>query len=311
MTSSWQPSASIDLLHNRANILRQLREFFAARGVMEVETPVLCPTSVTDPYIESIPAASGYLQTSPEYAMKRLLAAGSGPIYQITKAFRQEEIGRYHHPEFTLLEWYRPEWDHHALMDEMDALLQMVLHCGPAARHPYQSLFETHLEFNPHTATLPELRACAEKHKIQLHGDLHGNDDWLNLLLTHCIEPELGQDAPCFIYDFPASQAMLARVRQAKFPVASRFEVYFRGIELANGFHELQDADEQRQRFENNLRVRKEMGLAPMPIDEYFLAALRHGLPDCSGVALGIDRLVMLAAKRDSIRDVMSFAIKG
>lgn len=313
--NEWCPSASLENLRVRAQILKSIRDFFAARNVTEVETPLLCHTSVTDPHIHSIPALFRshsqeklyYLQTSPEYAMKRLLAAGSGPIYQITKAFRQGEIGRFHNPEFTMLEWYRPGFNHHDLMNEMDELLQIVLKTSAAERKSYAELFQSHLGIDPHHAMLDELIACAEKNNVSVEGDISDRDTWLHLLLSHCIEPLLSNDRPCFIYNFPASQAALARIQSTNPPVASRFEVYFKGIELANGFHELQDAKEQRKRFEKNLVERKRLGLSELLIDEHFLAALEHGLPDCAGVALGIDRLVMLAMNADCIQEMLSF----
>lgn len=313
----WQPSASIENLRKRAAIIKQIRDFFTARGVMEVETPIMCHTSVTDPFIQSIPAlfqahpeeneTRYYLQTSPEYAMKRLLAAESGAIFQITKSFRQGEVGRLHNPEFTMLEWYRPAFDHHQLMDEMDELLQLVLTMPPANRMTYAELFQTHLHINPHLASCDELAACAQANHVSIATDIHDKDTWLNILMSHCIEPHLGQDKPIFVYDFPASQAALARIQNTNPPVASRFEVYVKGMELANGFHELQHAEEQRKRFENNLLARKSLGLNELVIDEYFIAALKHGLPDCAGVALGIDRLIMIAINGSTIADVLSF----
>jgi elongation factor P--(R)-beta-lysine ligase len=314
---SWQPSAPIENLRHRARIQKQIRDFFAARGVMEVETPLLCHTSVTDPFIQSIPAlfqahpqkneVRHYLQTSPEYAMKRLLAAGSGAIYQMGKAFRQGEIGRLHNPEFTMLEWYRPGFDHHDLMDEMDALLQAVLNTPAAFRITYADLFHSFLAIDAHHASLDELMMCAKNHGISVAEKSDDRDTWLSILMTHVIEPQLGTDRPCFLYDFPASQAALARLQPGHPPVASRFEVYFRGTELANGFHELQDANEQRFRFEKNLAERKRLGLRELPIDEWLLAALQHGLPDCAGVALGVDRLILLAIQSEKIADVLSF----
>lgn len=313
----WQPSASIDTLKQRAHILQKIRTFFIERGVMEVETPLLCHASVTDPHIQSIPALfqslsshhteTCYLQTSPEYAMKRLLAAGSGPIFQLTKSFRQGEVGRFHNPEFTMLEWYRPGFDHHQLMNEMDALLQLVLKTPAAERKTYTGLFAELLQIDAHHATIEELKACAAHHQLHVAADIQDRDTWLQLLMSKYIEPRIGQEAPCFVYDFPASQAALAKIQPSTPPVASRFEVYFKGIELANGFHELQDVHEQRKRFENNIAERKKLKMSPMPIDEFFLSALAHGLPDCSGVALGIDRLIMLAVHAAAIKDVISF----
>ncbi|TAK73716.1 MAG: elongation factor P--(R)-beta-lysine ligase [Gammaproteobacteria bacterium] len=313
----WQPSATIEHLRIRAQVLKTIRDFFAARGVMEVETPLMCHTSVTDPFIQSIPVLFQahpqeqeqryYLQTSPEYAMKRLLAANSGAIYQITKAFRQGEIGRFHNPEFTMLEWYRPQYHHHDLMDEMDELLQLILNMPAAERKSYAEVFQLFLHFDPHAASLEELAACAKQQGVVVAENVTDRDTWLQLLMSYCIEPQLGHDRPYFIYDFPASQAALARIQPGNPPVASRFEVYVQGIELANGFHELLDAKEQRKRFEHNLRERQQLGLTELLIDEYFLAALAHGLPDCAGVALGIDRLMMLVMQRQTIKEVVSF----
>lgn len=313
----WQPSASLENLQRRAAIIRNIRAFFEKRGVLEVDTPLLSHTSVTDPYIESIPVhlksstmeETYYLQTSPEYAMKRLLAAGSGPIFQICKAFRQGEHGKIHNPEFTMLEWYRPFYDHHQLMNEMDDLLQMILHCKPAERKSYSSLFAP-IGLDPHTASIDDCKKAAETLGINVIAELEDRDDWLQLILSEKIEPEIGQECPCFIYDFPASQAALSRLQNTEPAVASRFEVYFKGLELANGFHELNDPIEQRRRFENNIAKREAMNLKPLPVDEFFLAALAHGLPDCAGVALGVDRLVMIATNAPMIHDILSFDIR-
>jgi lysyl-tRNA synthetase class 2 len=277
----------------------------------------MCRASVTDPYIQSIPALfqaqasreeiRHFLQTSPEYAMKRLLAAGSGAIFQISKAFRQGEIGHHHNPEFSMIEWYRPGFTHHDLMNEVDELLQFVLDKPAAERKTYAELFMQYLHIDPHTVSVDELAACARKNNISVAGEIEDADTWLQILMSEYIEPRIGQDRPCFVYDFPASQAALARVIPGNPPTASRFEVYYRGIELANGFHELQDAGEQRKRFEKNVMQRRQAALNEMMIDEFFLSALEHGLPDCAGVALGVDRLVMLACECGKIADVLSF----
>ena len=316
--TDWQPTASNANLRQRAAFIAKIREFFQSRGVLEVETPLLSHATVTDPYVLSIPAVftqSGsaveekvFLQTSPEYAMKRLLASGSGPIYQICKAFRQGDLGKIHNPEFTMLEWYRPSFDHHQLMDEMDEFLQHVLGTPEAKRFTYAEIFTTVVGINPHTADLDALNVCIRKHGIDLHACLTHRNDALDILFTHIIEPQMNSDQPIFLYDYPVSQAALAKIRSEENPpVASRFEVYFKGIELANGFHELQNVDEQRKRFENDLRLRNENHISSVPVDENFLAALAAGLPDCSGVALGVDRLVMLALQAASLREVVSF----
>jgi lysyl-tRNA synthetase class 2 len=249
-----------------------------------------------------------WLQTSPEFAMKRLLAAGSGPIYQLCRAFRDGEAGARHNPEFTILEWYRPGWDHHRLMDEIDELLQTVLDTDACERLTYGEAFARHAGLDPHGAPQPELErrvealGVADPHKLR-------RDDLLDLILTHEIEPQLGAPGPTFVHDYPASQAALARVRNGKPPLAERFEVFVDGVELANGYHELVDPYEQRRRFENDLEARRREGLPDVPMDEHLLAALEHGLPSCAGVALGVDRLVMLAAGTLEISDVIAFPI--
>ena len=315
-SNNWQPTAAINELRLRADILTNIRAFFMARDVLEVETPLMCHTSVTDPFIESIPAfyqahpqepaQRFYLQTSPEYAMKRLLAADSGSIFQLCKAFRQAENGRLHNPEFTMLEWYRIGFNHLQLMHEVDALLQTILQTQPADYITYQQLFHDQLNVDVQHDSLNTLQQCAIDNHINVDAIITDRDTWLNLLLTHCIEPALGRERPCFIYDFPASQAALARMN-ADGETAARFEIYYHGMELANGFHELQNVDEQRRRFESNNAARTALQLETMPIDELFLSGLEAGLPDCSGVALGIDRLVMLAAEKTTIHDVISF----
>jgi lysyl-tRNA synthetase class 2 len=302
--NTWQPTASTENLKKRAEIITQIREFFASRNVLEVETPLLSKATVTDVHLHSLKTTGNlYLQTSPEYAMKRLLANGSSSIYQICKAFRDDESGRLHNLEFTILEWYRVGFNHHQLMDEMDELLQLILSMGVATRYSYQEIFEKFLKINPHNVDVATLQSYAREHKINLAID--DKDALLQLLVSEVIEPKLKDVV--FIYDYPASQAALAKIRKAKFPVAERFEVYVDGIELANGFHELQDAREQRQRFLNDLEKRQQLGYPKIPLDENFLASLEYGLPACAGVALGVDRLIMLALGVSHISQVLSF----
>jgi lysyl-tRNA synthetase class 2 len=315
----WRPSAPRENLQLRARILAEIRAFFSARSVMEVETPLLGAAAATDPHLDSFAcryhgphAPQGcdlYLQTSPEFAMKRLLAAGSGPIYQICKAFRNGEAGRRHNPEFSLLEWYRPGVDHHGLMDEVEALIDALLHTGPARRMSYEALFEQALGLDVFRLSVDQARACLREHGVNVNLDETTRDDWLALILTHILEPRLGPGA-VFIHDFPASQAMLARLDGNDPPRAQRFELYVDGVELANGFHELADAAEQRRRFEQDRHQRRRHGLAEVPMDETLIHALQHGLPDCAGVALGLDRLLMLAAETDCIAEVVSFPIE-
>lgn len=314
----WMPSASITQLQQRARLLQDIRQFFAERKVLEVDTPAMSQATVTDIHLQTFQTqfvgpdyAAGqtlYLMTSPEFHMKRLLAAGSGCIYQISKAFRNEENGRYHNPEFTLLEWYRVGFDHHDLMDEMDALLQKILATKTAERITYQHAFQRVLKLCPLEASLAELKQAAALLGLSdIAEPEQDRDTLLQLLFSIGIEPHIGQEVPVFVYDFPASQAALAKVNRHDPRVADRFEVYFKGIELANGFHELDDAAEQRRRFEQDNRQRLAMGLAAQPIDEHLLAALVAGLPACAGVALGIDRLIMLALGEDHIDRVTAF----
>lgn len=314
----WMPTASIPQLKQRASVLQTIRQFFAARDVLEVDTPAMSHATVTDIHLHTFQTefvgpgyASGghlHLMTSPEFHMKRLLAAGSGSIYQISKAFRNEESGRYHNPEFTMLEWYRVGFDHHALMDEMEALLQQVLSIDAAERMTYQQAFETVLNVCPLQGSMNELRQAAAKLGLSdIAEPEQDRDTLLQLLFSIGIEPYIGQQVPAFVYDFPASQAALAKINSADSRVADRFEVYFKGIELANGFHELDNPDEQLARFEADNAKRCEMGLAKQPIDYHLIAALQAGLPACAGVALGIDRLIMLALGEDHIDKVTAF----
>lgn len=309
----WQPTASINHLRLRAKLIATIRHFFTERDVLEVDTPLLCRSTATDPHIHSLTTSDiplpYYLQTSPEFAMKRLLAAGSGSIYQLAKAFRRDEQGRHHNVEFTLLEWYRVGFDHQQLMDEVDALLQAVLKTDSADRCTYAELFQQYLQLDPHQSTALQLQQCAQAQGISgfIPDDADDKDSWLHLLLSHCIEPHVGQDKPLFITDFPASQAALAKIRAGDPPVAERFELYYRGVELANGYHELTHTSEQQRRFMADNRQRQARQLPQIPIDERLLAALQHGMPECAGVALGIDRLMMLAAGANAISEVISF----
>ena len=243
--------------------------------------------------------------------MKRLLAAGSGAIYQMCRAFRDGESGRLHNPEFTLLEWYRPGYDHHALMDELDQLMDRLL--GPAAasrRLTYGDAFRLHAGIDPFAASTAAMLSAARRAGLHVAGDgLPDRDMLLDFLFTHAVQPRLG-DGRAYVYDYPASQAALARVRPGSPPVAERFELFLNGIEIANGYHELADASEQRRRFEADNAARERIAKPPMPVDERLLAALEHGLPGCAGVAVGLDRLIMLAAGETSIDTVMAFPIE-
>ena len=309
--SDWRPTAPIAALRRRAEILSSIRAFFAARGVLEVETPLLSAATVTDVHLHSLAATTAdggrrYLQTSPEFHMKRLLAAGSGPIFQLGRAVRDGESGRRHNLEFTMLEWYRPGFGHQRLMNEIDELLGEILGTPHAERLTYRGAFLRHAGVDPFAAPIEELRSAVLRSGVADPG-LDDRDGLLSLLVGAVVEPRLGRGRPSFLYDYPASQAALARIRPGDPPVAERFEVYVDGVELANGFHELTDAAEQRARFEADLADRRRSGLEEPPVDERLLAALAAGLPDCAGVALGVDRLVMIALGAADIAEVIAF----
>lgn len=308
---TWQPSATIEALQQRAKLLRQIREFFQQRDYLEVETPGMAHFGVTDVYLKNIKAQFRgevyYLQTSPEFHMKRLLAAGSGPIFQLARVFRDDELGRWHNPEFTLLEWYQLNINHHTLLDEVDALLQVVLGVKPLLRKTYRQIFLELCNLDPFIASISELQDALSAHQLNnvLAANERERDQYLFLLMSHLIEPQLaGEKVPVAIYDFPPSQAALAKVNHG---VAERFEVYFRGVELANGFHELTDSNVQMTRFKKDLALREKKGFESMAADTYLLQALQAGLPSCSGVALGIDRLVALALAEPAIAKVQAF----
>lgn len=314
----WRPSASLENLQTRAAILEGMRTFFRHRGVLEVDTPALSMAGVTDPNIESFgcdaPGAvvgRRYLHTSPEFPMKRLLCAGLGDIYQIAKVFRQGESGRRHNPEFTLLEWYRVGFSLFQLMAEVAELVEGALATSrtlAASEYlSYGEVFDRYLALDPHRATSTQLQRIAEVQGVAPVGGEMTRDGWLDLLMATRIEPQLGQDRLTFVYDYPASQAALARVRPGEPAVAERFELYLNGVELANGFHELADASEQRHRFEVENQRRTVAGQRSVPCDERLLAALEAGLPDCSGVAVGVDRLMMVVVAASSIDEVIAF----
>ncbi|MFK5891865.1 MAG: EF-P lysine aminoacylase EpmA [Pseudomonadota bacterium] len=343
-SNTWQPNSSIEILRFRAELLANIRSFFKQKQVFEVETPLLSQAATCDVFIDSFSTSqygkNYYLHTSPEFAMKRLLASGSGDIYQIAKVFRQEESGSKHNPEFTLLEWYRTGFTDQDLMAEVADLINTLLSLQSSTfhllvnQHPvfkqvnltkdsqleveflsYRDCFIQTLSLNPHTATVSELKHCAEK--FNLHNTLSDQDEkdrWLELLLSCVIEKTLSGtlDKPkmTFLYDYPASQASLARIAENNHGerVAKRFELYLGGMELANGFYELDNASEQLQRFEKDNQHRIKLGKASVPIDHHLIAALEHGLPSCAGVALGIDRLLMVMLGKTHIDEVLSFS---
>jgi elongation factor P--(R)-beta-lysine ligase len=286
--------------------------------VLEVETPILSTAAVTDPQIESLATRINgmprpfFLSTSPEFAMKRLLAAGSGDIYQLCKVFRDGEVGRWHNPEFTLLEWYRLGFDDAALMNEVESLVAELLApdraLALAERLSYGEAMRQHAGVDPHSAGEDELARAAERFGAASVSALD-RDARLDLLMGLVVGPKLGRDRPCFVCDYPASQASLARLKPGAPPVAARFELYLDGVEIANGFHELSNAQDQRNRFLGDLDIRRARGQIEPPIDERLLAALEAGLPDCAGVALGFDRLVALALGAESLAQTIAFPI--
>ncbi|WP_373684541.1 EF-P lysine aminoacylase EpmA [Acinetobacter sp. YH12057] len=316
---NFQPSCELTALRARATMYAQIRQFFAARDVLEVETPVLSQAGVTDVHLASVQAQrhvngqkqTHYLQTSPEFAMKRLLASGSGPIYQICKVFRDDEHGRKHNSEFTMLEWYRPGFSLKDLMFEVTDLLNETLKQRFGEIRPtilsYKHAFMDRLDLNPLQATLQDLKDCCRRVGLSL--DL-GEDrlGYMDLLFSHYVEPSLGFDAPVFLTDFPPEMASLAKTRVDEDGelVAARFELYIEGLELANAYDELIDADVLRSRFEADNAERAKLGLHVMPIDEYLLAALPH-MSECAGIALGIDRLLMVAMNQLKLEKVISF----
>lgn len=301
------------MLRARARLVTEIRGFFAERAVLEVETPILSAAATVDPQIDSFATTCGrWLKTSPEFAMKRLLAAGSGSIWQLARVFRVDECGRHHNPEFSLLEWYRPGWDHRQLIDECEALLQAV---GAAPqgceRLTYRDAFITLAAVDPFADSLARLRSALPPGLADLApptGDgAVPRDFLLDLLMSHVVGPKLGVDAPLVLIDFPASQAALARIRPGDPPVAERFEIFWRGLEMANGFHELTDPVEQQRRFVADQQRRAEQGRTVPPFDARLISAMTHGLPDCAGVAIGLDRLLMLLQARPALGEVLAF----
>lgn len=320
MSGEWLPSASLESLRLRARLYASIREFFAERGVLEVETPILSMAGNTDPNIASFSArfegsvnsgsAQRWLRTSPEFPLKRLLAAGVGDCYELGRVFRNGEAGRRHNPEFTMLEWYRVGWDHQRLMQDVDELVQSALALVDATvsveRVAYRELYRRAFGFDAFIASMSELRAPLADIAIDPQG--LDRDDWLDLLMTHRLQPTFASDRLLFVYDYPASQCALARLRrQGNDTVAERFEAYLGTQELANGYHELADATEQRARFERDLSRRAQRGSAAPALDERLLAALGQGLPECAGVALGVERLLMAMLGSDDLAEVIAF----
>jgi elongation factor P--(R)-beta-lysine ligase len=320
MMNAWQSAASLESLRERADVYRHIREFFFARQVLEVQTPMLSQAGNSDFNIESFqvqftgPALAGqaarWLRTSPEFALKRLLAGGIGDCYELGRVFRNGEFGSRHNPEFSMLEWYRVGWTHLDLIEECTDLLQQLFAAQGRSlqvlRVPFAELFLQQFGLDPHTCSDESLFTMLDA-RVAINPDGLQRDDALDLLLTHCIEPTFPADQLTAIVDFPASQCALAKIRRdAHVAVAERFELYLGPVELANGYHELTDASEQRMRFEADLNKRRLAGKPIPAMDELLLMALPQ-LPACAGVAMGIERLLMCLLQKPAVADVFSF----
>jgi len=315
--SDWQPSCSIELLRLRAQLLMDIRQFFAKKSVLEVETPLLSQAIGTDVYLQFFRTQPQgfFLQTSPEFAMKRLLAAGSGSIFQICKAFRQGDSGRFHNPEFTLLEWYRVGFDLSELMAEVIELLELLFkpHLSLLATEhsSYCQVFEDYTGLDALDFVLADYKLVAKAHGFDDAELLCGNDPrlWLDFLFSQIVQPQLGKQALCLINDYPACLSSLARLKIDNPQLTERLEVFYNGVELGNGYFELTDVNEQQQRFENELAERKAKNLPAIVKDERLLAALASGLPNCAGIAIGLDRLLMLISQASHIDEVLAFPV--
>lgn len=302
---TWLPSAPRSALVARQQLYRHIREYFHARSVLEVETPLLSQAPVADPNIIPMQAGPRWLHTSPEYAMKRLLCAGYGDIYQICKVFREGEAGKRHNPEFTMLEWYRVGWTHRQLMAEVAELLQLLLAARfselPCLHLTYAQALQQYAQLDVHHCSDD---AIAQRGQQLANADLElDRDGWLDVIMSHQVEPALPHNTLIFIDQFPASQAALAKLanNEQGVLIAQRFEVFFNGMELANGYQELTNAEQQLQRFQHELQGTER------PHDAHLIAALEHGLPDCAGVALGLDRVLLHLLDAQNITQVLSF----
>ncbi len=316
-SKSWRPSAAMGVLRHRAHLLQRVRQYFIDQQVLEVETPILSAYATVDPAIESFRLDDGFasprfLHTSPEFAMKRLLCAGFGDCYQVAKVFRKEELGRFHSGEFTLLEWYRIGQDHRELMIGVDRFVRdaisPVRSLKATLNFSYIEALKEFADIDLIGVEVSALEACLIHHKVAVP-DVMGEEvtPWLDLIMGAVVSSRLPKDRPVFIYDYPVEQAALARIREGDLPVAERFELFIDGLELANGFHELADSEGQRLRFIKEQEKRSDQGLYHYPYDESLIQALDSGLPDCAGVALGIDRLLMVMLKAEHINEVLSF----
>ncbi|WP_340122151.1 EF-P lysine aminoacylase EpmA [Methylobacter svalbardensis] len=323
MLADWRPSCAIELMHSRARMLAELRQYFAERSVLEVETPLLSHSIGTDPQLEfftteyclSPQRQTLFLQTSPEFAMKRLLAAGSGCIYQIGKAFRNGESGRFHNPEFTMLEWYRVGFTLPQLMDEITELFAGLFReqsLQETQRVSYQDVFVSYTGLDPLIFSYQDYCGFAMESQIPEAVDICGHDHglWLDFIFSHKVQPHLGENALCMVYGYPACQSSLARINKDNAQVTDRVELFINGVELGNGYYELADAKEQSRRFDRELAIRQQEELPVAVKDQRLIAALESGLPECSGVAIGLDRLLLLLSGSASLDEVLSFPIR-
>ena len=329
---NWRPSATLETLRQRAALLATARHFFAERGLLEVETPALVRYAVTDPHLQNIFVApctgeALFLHTSPEFHMKRLLAAGAPDLWQLGKVFRAGEAGTHHEPEFTLVEWYRHGFTLAQMADETCALLTTLAARAeqlgaPATSAPqpplqttYQALFRDTLNLDPLTASVEQLQNCARDalgDRLGVELIASGASEptlWLDLLMSHVVRTRLADTAIAVVRGYPAAQAALAQLDPADPRIAERFEIFCRGIEVANGYRELTDAAEQRQRFLADRKFRARLGRPDVVPDPHLLAALDHGLPDCAGVAVGFDRVVMQVLGLRSLQEAISFPV--
>jgi elongation factor P--(R)-beta-lysine ligase len=319
----WQPACNLELLHQRAKLLQAVRVFFIERGVLEVETPLLSQSGGTDPQLDFFTTEftiaprkeTFYLQTSPEFAMKRLLAAGSGSIFQICKAFRNSETGRFHNPEFTMLEWYRVGYNLIDLMDEIADLIAYLYRDQPllnsAQRFSYQSVFDSYTGLNPLVFDYAGFCAAAIEHNLPDAISICGHDHalWLDFLFSHSVQPHLGENALCLVYGYPACQSSLARINTDNSNITDRVEIFINGVELGNGYFELTDAFEQEKRFDKEIQLRQSRGQAEVLKDQRLISAMKSGLPDCSGMAIGLDRLLMVLSGSSHINEVLAFPV--
>ncbi len=292
-----------NLLLEKAAMLNKIRSFFHERQILEVDTPLLYHSSNPSPQLSSFSVDKNFLQTSPEFAMKRLIAGGSGDIFQICKAFRKEEQGTIHNPEFTILEWYRIGYDHYQLMDEVTDLMQLFFPKVVVQKITYQQLFWDFYKIDLKKVSLEQLQNLAKHH--QLYFSDFSTEQWIESIFTLLIEPKLNYEQITFVYDFPVEQAMLAKINYNN-QTADRFEIYFRHLELGNGFHELNDTTEQIRRFNEDNQKRRSLSLPEIPLDKQFISALSH-MPNCSGVALGLDRLFLLINNKNSFDEILPF----